>query len=48
MKAVTRNVYVMSVDQFASKVVEKALKTCPKRDLFDIIDMVLSPSRETG
>ncbi|KAJ3220201.1 hypothetical protein HDU67_005527 [Dinochytrium kinnereticum] len=49
LKVVARHVYSMSIDQFASKVVEKGLKTCQRRDLYDIVDMVLSPSlRESG
>ncbi|KAI9347982.1 armadillo-type protein [Zopfochytrium polystomum] len=48
LKIVARNVHAMSVDQFASKVVEKGLKTCPKRDLYEIVDMVISPSRDNG
>ncbi|KAJ3114617.1 hypothetical protein HDU96_001871 [Phlyctochytrium bullatum] len=49
LKVVARHVYAMSIDQFASKVVEKGLKTCQRRDLYDIVDMVLSPSlRESG
>ncbi|KAI9341400.1 armadillo-type protein [Obelidium mucronatum] len=42
-KVVARNVYSMSVDQFASKVVEKVLKSCQRRELFDIVDVVISP-----
>ncbi|KAJ3195616.1 hypothetical protein HK101_011616 [Irineochytrium annulatum] len=49
LKVVARHVYSMSIDQFASKVVEKGLKTCQRRDLYDIVDMVLSPSlRDSG
>ncbi|KAI9356000.1 armadillo-type protein [Zopfochytrium polystomum] len=48
LKTVARHVHAMSIDQFASKVVEKGLKTCPKRDLYEIVDMVISPSRDHG
>ncbi|KAJ3210933.1 hypothetical protein HDU67_004876 [Dinochytrium kinnereticum] len=49
LKIVSHQCYSMSIDQFASKVVEKGLKTCQRRDLYDIVDMVLSPSlRESG
>ncbi|KAI8618580.1 armadillo-type protein [Chytriomyces sp. MP71] len=48
-KVVSRNVYSMSVDQFASKVVEKVLKSCQRRELYDIVDVVISPvMRENG
>ncbi|KAI8831917.1 armadillo-type protein [Chytriomyces cf. hyalinus JEL632] len=48
-KVVARNMYSMSVDQFASKVVEKVLKSCQRRELYEIIDVVISPVlRESG
>ncbi|KAJ3085237.1 hypothetical protein HK100_009115, partial [Physocladia obscura] len=48
-KVVARNVYSMSVDQFASKVVEKVLKSCQRRELYDIVDVVISSNmRENG
>ncbi|KAJ3356378.1 hypothetical protein HDU83_001169 [Entophlyctis luteolus] len=48
-KVVARNVYNMSVDQFASKVVEKVLKSCQRRELYDIVDVVINPvMRDNG
>ncbi|KAJ3022808.1 UNVERIFIED_CONTAM: hypothetical protein HDU68_008931 [Siphonaria sp. JEL0065] len=48
-KVVARHVYSMSVDQFASKVVEKVLKSCQRRELYDIVDVIISPvMRENG
>ncbi|KAJ3394756.1 hypothetical protein HDU84_006899 [Entophlyctis sp. JEL0112] len=48
-KVVARNVFSMSVDQFASKVVEKVLKSCQRRELYDIVDVVINPvMRDNG
>ncbi|KAJ3095509.1 hypothetical protein HK100_005802, partial [Physocladia obscura] len=43
-QVVSHNIHELSVDQFASKVVEKALKTCQKRELYTIIDRVINTS----
>ncbi|KAJ1554490.1 hypothetical protein HK405_004925 [Cladochytrium tenue] len=48
LRSVARNLYAMSVDQFASKVVEKALRACSRRELFDVVGVVLAPRPETG
>lgn len=40
----TREFYQMSLDQFASKVIEKCLKIASKRELQMLIDQVLIPS----
>ncbi|KAJ1567332.1 hypothetical protein HK405_006342 [Cladochytrium tenue] len=48
LRSVARNLHAMSVDQFASKVVEKALRTCTRRELFDVVGVVLAPRPETG
>ncbi|KAI9003720.1 armadillo-type protein [Gaertneriomyces semiglobifer] len=39
--------YTLSLDQYASKVLEKALKYCTKRDLFSVMELLLSP-QQTG
>ncbi|KAJ3315760.1 hypothetical protein HDU76_002112, partial [Blyttiomyces sp. JEL0837] len=44
LQVVAKNVHSMSMDQFASKVVEKALKICQKKDLYAIVDCVLAAS----
>ncbi|KAJ3087957.1 hypothetical protein HK102_009891 [Quaeritorhiza haematococci] len=49
LKVVTHNMYPMSIDQYASKVVEKALKTSSRREIYDMIERVISPTlRENG
>ncbi|KAI8618561.1 armadillo-type protein [Chytriomyces sp. MP71] len=49
LHVVSHHIHSLSVDQFASKVVEKALKTCPKKDLYSIVDRVVNGSLgETG
>jgi len=44
IKTLTQNVFIMSIDQYASKVVEKILKIAGKRDLYEIIDHIIRPS----
>ena len=39
----TRDFFAMSLDQYASKVVEKGLKIAAKKDLHVLIDQVLVP-----
>ncbi|KAJ3276303.1 hypothetical protein HK104_003690 [Borealophlyctis nickersoniae] len=49
MKVLTHNFFSMSIDQYASKVVEKGLKLAPKREMFEMIDSVIAPTlRENG
>ncbi|KAJ1564069.1 hypothetical protein HK096_009756 [Nowakowskiella sp. JEL0078] len=45
LKTITQNIHVMSIDQYASKVVEKALKVAPKRELYEMVNMVISLSQ---
>ncbi|KAJ3074951.1 hypothetical protein HDU98_009726 [Podochytrium sp. JEL0797] len=47
LEVVSTNIHLLSMDQFASKVVEKALKTCPKRELFDIVERVVGIAGES-
>ncbi|TPX75413.1 hypothetical protein CcCBS67573_g03331 [Chytriomyces confervae] len=47
LQIVSLHIHSLSMDQFASKVVEKALKTCPKRELYAIVDRVVSGLRGT-
>lgn len=45
IKVLTRDIYIMSLDQYASKVVEKCLKIASKSELQTLIDQVLIPER---
>ena len=44
---VTENVLVMSIDQYASKVVERCLKVCSKKEVFAIVEAILLTDSET-
>ncbi|KAJ3170258.1 hypothetical protein HDU88_008885 [Geranomyces variabilis] len=49
MKVLVHNFYPMAIDQYASKVVEKGLKLAPKREMYEMIETVLSPNpRDAG
>ncbi|KAJ3156894.1 hypothetical protein HDU86_003429 [Geranomyces michiganensis] len=49
MKVLVHNFYPMAVDQYASKVVEKGLKLAPKREMYEMIETVLSSNpRDIG
>ncbi|KAJ3127503.1 hypothetical protein HK098_006281 [Nowakowskiella sp. JEL0407] len=46
LKSINQNLHAMSVDQYASKVVEKALKVAPRRELYEMVNSVLSASKD--
>ncbi|KNC97720.1 uncharacterized protein SPPG_07182 [Spizellomyces punctatus DAOM BR117] len=48
MKVLIQNFYPMAIDQYASKVVEKGLKLAPKREMYEMIETVLTPSVRDG
>ncbi|TPX57382.1 hypothetical protein PhCBS80983_g03861 [Powellomyces hirtus] len=49
MKVLVHNFYPMAIDQYASKVVEKGLKLAPKREMYEMIETVLTPNaRDNG
>ncbi|KAI8826947.1 armadillo-type protein [Fimicolochytrium jonesii] len=43
MTILVHNFFPMAIDQYASKVVEKGLKLAPKREMYEMIETVLSP-----
>ena len=42
IQIVFENSFSMSVDQYASKVVEKCVKIAPKKDLYRFIDQIIA------
>lgn len=44
LKVVTQNLFAMSIDQYASKVVEKAMKISNPPELMQMVELVLDSS----